>query len=87
MLGCKAKIENNEHKEVLSHGNPGKIGGCCGLGTDRTIKFSSEAVRNNISKGLGFSGVIEEVMKSPSLNCASLPREVPKNSRSLIRVT
>jgi hypothetical protein len=40
-------------------------------------------------KELGFSGEIEEVTRSPFLNCSieSLTRECPKNLRSLIKVT
>jgi hypothetical protein len=53
------------------------------------IKFSSEAVTDKVQNGVGFSGEKEEVRRSPSLNSniATLTRERPKNSRSLINVT
>jgi len=45
------------------------LGKCCGLARpEPTIKFSSEAVTDKVRSGLGFSGEIEEVIRSRSLN-------------------
>jgi hypothetical protein len=50
------------------------------------IKFSGEVVTDRVQDGLGFSGENEEVLRRGSLNCTTLTRECPKNSKSLIKV-
>ena len=54
------------------------------------IKFGSEAVTDNGTKKLGFSGEIEKATRGPFLNCniATLPPKRPLiNLGSLIKVT
>ena len=69
-------------------GDPGKIWGNAVAWDDPEpmIKLSSEAVTDNVLKGLVFSGENEEVMRSPRL-CKPNHRAPPHNFRSYIKVT